>query len=264
MDLGSHLLHNLTFDVAIFNPVRLPLRVPNPLQLLTGAVMSVGVDSVSHPFMTPGPVTTREFPPAKQPQYSKRILDDHEVDKSVCPVCLEDLCHGVCRLFCDHRLHHHCFWGILPINTRGADAMVRCPMCRATVDRDTLRLLGYDVSVTHLAVVGRACRDYRDLLHGSTSTLPQYHVSPSPERRMDLVRRILSCGRLEPADGLLYNVCVLPLDRMIADKHAFMASLSIQLATAPASIDPKELIDTATAVHVDVLLHTAHIALDME
>lgn len=264
---AGNLFRSMTVDIAILNSNHIQ-TLSNPFNLFTGAFVSL--DSVLHGNI-PGPITTREFPfpGGKKPPYLKRSADaDRGGDTTACcPICLDPLTCGVCRLFCDHRLHHQCLWGILPVSALGGCTMLRCPMCRATMDRYTLRLLGYDVSVPNLRVVSRGCQDFRDMLHVNPMMgLLQVDggQSPNPDSRRRMVHRILNTCLLGPADGFLYNVCVLAIDRMIADKRSFATNLRVQVATADACTDVHALVQAAVACHVDVLIHASHVIMDID
>ena len=235
-----------------------------------------GVALALHGTGPPGPVTTREFPWRRVDR--KRPIDAGAdpsarrrpgcgasaaaVDEA-CAICLEPLRRQVGRLPCRHRLHHACMWGILPMPVLGASSMLRCPLCRQALDRHDLDRLGYDVSPRRLADVARGCRDFRALLQGHGPASPMEAVfgglgrpSAGPAERGALVQRILGCGRLGPADGFVYNTCVLPLERMLHHRLGFVHNVAAQLAMEPGT-DACDLIENWLSCHVDVLMHTS-------
>ena len=60
----------------------------------------------------------------------------------ICCICLELLGEGVSTLPCRHTLHSRCLWAIPSNGTLGANGMMRCPLCRADVDRHSLGHMG--------------------------------------------------------------------------------------------------------------------------
>lgn len=164
-------------------------------------------------------------------------------------MCLEMLTDPtVTTLPCRHRLHGKCLWGILTSTSLGAVSMMRCPLCRQSMDRYDLAALQYPVSPSELARVSRGCGAWRSLLGGSLG-VPSARVAASIQR----------CASLTARDGFVYNACVLALERMLHHKAGFARSLFAQLAAPlPTTADRCAFIDSSLACHVEVLIRTAN------
>lgn len=254
--------HGLTFDINVMrNPVAPSAAIFAPLSLLASSALLNTAAAAAAEAGGPAPITTREFPWRRGDR--KRPLDSGgakgrprrrlDAGDDVCAVCLEPLHRQVGLLPCQHRLHHACLWGILPLPALGASAMLRCPLCRHALDRHDLRALGYEVSPGRLARLARDCQHFRALLAGSSPLAPR----GGPEHRAATVERVLACSRLGPADGFLYNTCVLALDRMLHDRRQFAHTLAVQLASQHGDPpDTHDFVQMCLACHVEVLQHT--------
>jgi hypothetical protein len=85
-----------------------------------------------------------------------------------CAICLEslDAASPAAVLPCAHSYHRRCLFAVLTAPTLGSCSMVRCPLCRASVDRYDLAAMGYDVGPRRLARAQRRCGALFRLLTG--------------------------------------------------------------------------------------------------
>ena len=140
--------------------------------------------------------------------------------------------------------------------------MMKCPMCRAPVDRHDLLRAGYAVSPRRLSrgppsawrgasapkQVGRACHALRALLVDRQRIQPPW-----------VIRYLVDSRSLTSMDGFVYNTCLLSLERMLHHKGNFVRTLQNQLAIMQhRSHMLTDFIDSSLACHVDVLIHTSN------
>lgn len=127
--------------------------------------------------------------------------------------------------------------------------MIRCPMCRYSVDRYDLRTMGYNVSPLELKRIARGCTAFRFLMHSHQSVL----------RLSQVAHAIQDASSLTAKDGFIFNTCLLSLHRMIFQKASFAESLhaQLQLHRNP-PLDRCSFISSSLACHVDVLMHTSN------
>ena len=170
-----------------------------------------------------------------------------------CVVCLEALPpRGTLTLPCKHVFHRTCIFSVLTSPVLGACSMLRCPMCRMSVDRHDLRAMGLDVSPQRLALAHQRCSSLRHLASGFS-----LYSSHQPVLR-GIAVLVQQCADTEAADGFLYNAAILAIERSLFHRMNLVKSLEMQLRTPRnRRFDPVEFIRTSLACHVEVLIHTA-------
>lgn len=193
------------------------------------SLWSVWHTTAAVPPPPPGPVTTADFPddapPARRPA-RKRPADDG--DAECCCICLDPLraAAAVTLPPCAHRVHTACLCGVEPGAGVGGDAAVRCPLCRAPLDRHALGAMGFAVAPGDLRACEARCGALRHLRDGTGWTA----AAPSEAPGRTLARLVGACRRLGMRDGLVYNVCVLGLERACYHRRSLAASLAAELA----------------------------------
>lgn len=167
---------------------------------------------------------------------------------------------------CQHSFHAPCLWGVLTNLCLGSHSMMRCPLCRYSVDRYDLQAMGYDVRPSNLRRISWGCTAYHDLVTGALSAVSIHPGGNSALSRSSRVTRaILRSATLTSMDGYVFNTCLLSLHRMIFHKINFAESLHQQMLLMPArGNDPAATCDERIAFvnssldcHIDVLIHTA-------
>jgi hypothetical protein len=161
---------------------------------------------------------------------------------------------------CGHHMHRVCAFGLLTMPALGSGGMMRCPICRGTIDRYDLRGIGLDVSVPHLNRIADRCSAVRAL--GSGGGMDAM-LQPDYAAVARLVRR--SSGT-RASDGFVYNTVLLPIERALFHRKGLAHSLAEQLAPRcrretprlPESFDVTDFIDIVVQSHIEVLMGTAH------
>lgn len=229
----------------------------------------------------PSPISTVDFPLPSLPRTRKRTLSSVMRCRSkslraadTCCVCLDPLwssttgggetVNNEARLpACQHCLHVRCLWAVLTGPSLGADSMMRCPLCRQSLDRYDLRQMGYAVGPRELQRVARACQAYRSLLTTTTTT----HRDQAAHTKQ-VAHNIREAATLTARDGFVYNTCILSLDRMLDHKLRFADTLATQIALqrrlwpATTGLSDVDVVASSLACHVDVLVHTARVVAD--
>lgn len=222
-------------------------------------------------FTIPRPMTTSSFPFQNTPRrragkrtrgapVASRGRRCHS-DPTDCPVCLETVCGSdphTATLPCGHSMHSVCANGLLTLPVLGADSMMRCPLCRCTVDRYDLLIMGMDVSPSRLRLVERRCAAVRSLASGGGMTpasLPDYG---------GVAQLVRAAAKTESSDGFVYNTVLLALDRALFHRRGIVMNIAAQLIYKAATLrnpgDEIAFIEGAVACHIQVLLETAHVA----
>lgn len=243
------------------------LLLPPSLLLGPGRMMPpVGVTRVPRPLSTttfpdhlPLPSTTMPDPePPPPPRMTRRryrrrgrvvmqtVPRKRLRDEDTCAICLESVLKtSALMLPCHHTFHRLCLFAVLTAPALGSNSMLRCPLCRATLDRYDLAAMGCDVSPRRLALAHRRCQALIQL--GSSGSTPQTVAW--------LVQR---CSDTEAVDGFLYNCTLLAVERALCHRRTLVQSLYAQLRAARnRHFDPHEFIRTTVACHVEVLMRTA-------
>lgn len=159
------------------------------------------------------PIVTSDFKWNRIPQRKKRTRSSHvhTTEKEKCSICLDNVrIHQSVLLPCSHSFHFKCITAVLPNAALGARSMLRCPLCRFELDRHNLAFMGFDVSVSYLKTVSLRCDSIRLLNNGRIKT-------PA-----ELATLINNSYRANFADGFLYNVCILPIERAIQHRKYVM------------------------------------------
>lgn len=153
-----------------------------------------------------------------------------------CCVCLDPLLGGgptprrpLELPACGHHLHRRCLFGLLVGNSLGAEAMVRCPLCRATVDRHDCTQMGLDVRPSALCAAARRCAAVRRLADGAVQWRdgePAASRRPATDIVADLVGQ---CAGTRASDGFVYNCSVLCLDRALYHRRGLVLSLATEI-----------------------------------
>lgn len=209
----------------------------------------------------PRPLSTSGFPLARR-SCSKRWREtDPPTARSFqaenCPVCLETVKAGSTAdtvLPCGHHMHRACAYGLLTLPVLGADAMMRCPLCRCTLDRYDLEGMGLDVSPSQLRGIARRCDAVRALGAGGGMTAT---YQPDYASVAQLVR---TCAGARASDGFVYNTVLLSIERAIFHRRGLAKGIAAQLRRSPSASREDELdyIAGAVACHVQVLAETSH------
>lgn len=116
---------------------------------------------------------------------------------------------------------------MLPNRVLGAHSMMRCPLCRENVDRVDLQQMGYDVSPKRMTQAAGRCNALRSLMHGVSHANNTGFTTP--EERV--TRLIQMCAQTTGSDGLVYNTCVLHVERALAHRKHFIADLEAELSS---------------------------------
>ena len=200
----------------------------------------------------PVPMSTIDFPDKRRGRRARKRLRTAALLASDCAVCLEDLPSSALPLPCGHRFHRACIFAVLTSPVLGACSMMRCPMCRAAVDRHDLGAMGFDVSPRRLALAHSRCVSLRCLAVGIGPFAGHLPVL----RTISLLVR--QCADTEAVDGFLYNAAVLAIERSLFHRINLAKSIEVQLqAPRNRRFEPVEFIRTSVACHVEVLMHTA-------
>jgi hypothetical protein len=129
---------------------------------------SLSVVHLPSPFsivpQVPSPLSTASFPDRTGPGRKRRRRTGQPVND--CPICIGPLTGSIAYLACGHGFHRQCLFGLLTPPVLGASSMLRCPMCRAPIDRYDLGALGCDVSPQRLVIAERRCDALRQLAIG--------------------------------------------------------------------------------------------------
>lgn len=189
------------------------------------------------------PITTSAFVWNKPRLNRKRkwsLLCVQGQDMSSCCICLEpiktkDRMHLV-QLPCHHVLHLICFVSLLPNKALGSRSMLRCPLCRYEIDRFDLQKMGFLVTVKEMLASTNRVRLIRSLMHEPTMTTE------------GVASKIKTCMVTSVTDGLVYNACILPIERALEHQKMFIRSLEVVPQIVP------ENIDASLACHVEVLM----------
>lgn len=209
----------------------------------------------------PQPLTTTGFP---LPRFSGRCMTGGSepsakrmrmVDGSipVCPICLEDVTTAWICLPCGHRMHRICAYGLLTMPALGSGGMMRCPMCRDTIDRYDLKGMGFDVLPSQLCRIAGRCDAVRALGSGGGMDAG---MRPNYNRVARLVRQ--SSGT-RASDGFVYNTALLAIERAIFHRKGLVLSLADQLVRPNStSFDVTTFIDGVVKSHIEVLMGSAH------
>jgi hypothetical protein len=239
----------------------------------------------------PSPVSTADFPPrpARRSRVStfgrkraRRIqAPDHSVTCCICLLNLEADDEDTVTLPCSHSLHRLCLFSVLTAPSLGANGMLRCPLCRSSIDRHDLHTMGFfqgtplqaisgvDTSPGRLATAARRCNAIRTLSHGRLGHIAA--TTSQPVCRV-VARLVQQCAGTEPLDGFLYNTCVLAIERSLFHKKHFSESMQMQ----PPTNDSMDGVDTfrlqlargitqtlgscdGEDCHVDVLIRSANV-----
>ena len=231
--------------------------------LLLPPLMLSGAAGRSPSHRLPRPIATTSFPdrlpvrPATQRRSTRRRARSADTqtlaskrnrpDPGGCAICLEPLDGpSLAVLSCTHSYHRKCLFAVLTAPAMGGCSMVRCPLCRATVDRHDLAAMGYDVSPQRLALAARRCGALFQLASGGGYGM---------QAVSSLVQQ---CGDTEAIDGFLYNSTVLAIERALYHRLGLIQSLDSQLRSyRNRHFDPVEFVRTSLACHVEVLMRTA-------
>ena len=271
VDVTAGLLSSLPL-APVTSTATLLIDLDDPFgQFLEAAVVHGG--PLSGSASSAGPISTVDFPRPTDRKRTRRVRRPTARGEGCC-ICLESLAApgrppgaegggglrrprgSVVTLPCTHSLHDRCLWAVQTNGSLGATSMMRCPLCRFALDRYSLYAMGYDVRPSQLVGIAGACGAFRALL---TNDLWRQHRGPDA-RRLALVRAIRQCRSLSALDGFVYNTCVVALERMLQHKRLMVHTLRLQMGRRPP--DPMEVIRSTLAYHVDVLIHTAHVAMD--
>lgn len=209
----------------------------------------------------PRPLTTTGFPlprfsggrftvDGREPSTKRPRLADGSIP--VCPICLEDVTSAWMCLPCGHRMHRVCAYGLLTLPALGSGGMMRCPMCRDTIDRYDLQEMGLDVSPPQLQRIAVRCNAVRAL--GSGGGMDS-RMQPNYAAVARLVRQ--SSGA-RASDGFVYNTVLLAIERAIFHRKGLVRGLADQLAVRQTPLDTITFIDGVIKSHVDVLIGAAH------
>lgn len=218
------------------------------------------VPQLPHPVSTTGfkapriRRTHRTPPPQVRPRRAPLADDErHRGDKN-CPVCLEPILRRpqhIC-LPCGHQMHGTCAFGLLNLPVLGASAMVRCPLCRAFLDRYDIETMGIPVGPRDLAGVERRCLAVRRLAQPFSATENTKTTEVSA-----LVRR---CRGGRASDGFIYNIAILPIERALYHRRNLANQIKDQMRLSPTRDYPiADFVDLALECHVTVLIKTASI-----
>lgn len=92
----------------------------------------------------PTPVCTADFPDAhKGVRHTSPPLPQKQRRLTNCSICLESMRPvRSLTLPCGHTHHRVCIFSVLTVPVLGAQSMLRCPLCRYSLDRYDLRSLG--------------------------------------------------------------------------------------------------------------------------
>ena len=194
----------------------------------------------------PSPISTSDFPDRRRPRKRSRPVPDAD-----CAICLESARRGAPTLSlpCAHTFHRTCLFAVLTAPVLGACSMLRCPMCRSSVDRYDLRAMDLDVSPDRLALAQRRCHGLRRIATGHPA---------APPTAVTVARLVRRCAATDAVDGFLYNTAVLALERSLFHRLQLARSLEMQLhAPRNRRFDVVEFIRTTVACHVEVLIRTA-------
>lgn len=206
----------------------------------------------------PQPISTAAFPDLRRSippaRGTKRALRSSPADGCCC-VCLETLFPNAVATLpsCHHQLHRRCLFGVLSSGALGAQGMVRCPLCRAAVDRYDCGDLGMDVRPAALRAVAQRCAAVRALTDGAARW-----AAPPASPSEAVARLVAQSTHTCAADGFVYNCAILAIERSLYHRRTLSLSLAIDLHRnlAPAAADLPAYIDTTVMCHVEVLMHT--------
>lgn len=201
----------------------------------------------------PTPISTSDFPDHPPPRGATVRTRNGRGKRSrgdCCPVCLElaGTAANLITMPCAHTMHRLCVFALLTAPVLGARSMLRCPMCRYTLDKYDVAAMGCDVSPRRLSLASRRCNSLRQLTLGSD------HGS--------LAKLVRECSTTEAVDGFIYNAVVLSLERAIFHRLAFVRSLESQLrAPRNAAFGVAEFVESSLACHIEVLIRTTNVGL---
>ena len=221
----------------------------------------------------PAPVTTAAFPDGRGAGRRPGRGQKRPRKGPACCICLEPLWSGdrrQLRLPCGHRFHNPCAYNLLTAGSLGAESMLRCPLCRRTVDRYDLRAVpgGPCVGPAALRGVSRRCASFRALPLGSFAGAGAAAAAPVAEV---VARLVQDCIATRASDGFVYNCCLLAIDRALFHRSNLIRVMDAQLrdacAGAPArggALDVAAFVETTVACHLEVLMRTATAPADEE
>lgn len=243
----------------------------------------------------PRPISTADFPDVSAPEVAPlrikrarsttagsgrppRKLMKHASPAVVCCICLETVGCGApraaedspppppCPLMgatplalqpCGHVMHTGCMCAVVvPAGAAGAEAVVRCPLCRAALDRYDLGTMGFDVRPCALRVGAARCNALRHLRDG---TLGAAVNTAQGESRGHALARVLGiCRDVSMRDGFVYNVCVLGIERALYHRRELAIALHAELLRAPppppTATYVYDMVQVALGVHIDFLM----------
>lgn len=181
------------------------------------------------------PVVTLDFNWNKPRICRKRCRVAPDTDTN-CSICLESMDrNNAVQLPCKHYLHVLCMVSLLPGMALGSRSMVRCPMCRYDIDRYDLGTMGFPVRVRDIVSAGTKCKTIRELRNEQNRTCDQ------------VARLVRTSYQTCATDGLVYNVCVLSIERALRHRRMFMQSINL--------VTRLEEIELSLACHLTVLMH---------
>lgn len=213
--------------------------------------------------MAPSALSTAEFPDQPQLLLKAGLRPARKRGRSAaacCCICLDAVCTGnddSLEFPCGHAFHRrHCAFNLLATPVLGAQSMMRCPMCRACVDRhDLANVLGADaVKPSALCAIAKRCESFRSLTDGTSGALPRQEPIAKA-----VARCIQRCAAMRASDGFVYNTCLLAIDRALFHRRGFVRVLEGQLRSGSQSPDDVPgFVETSLLCHVEVLMHTGN------
>lgn len=188
---------------------------------------------------TISPVVTSDFVWNKARMMRKRRRSSMTLpDGGTCCVCLEPMTKTkVVELPCHHHIDLLCLASVIPNVGLGSRSMIRCPLCRYELDRYDLQNMGFLVTPQIIKHIERCCHGVRRLTNETQKTTAE------------VARLVRSCVGTCVSDGLVYNTCILAIERALHHKMLFIRSIEGNLQQRP------EAIDASLACHVEVLMH---------
>lgn len=151
------------------------------------------------PPRVPRPISTATFPDRTRPppprvnkqarvcrRYRRRgkvvtqsVLRKRLRNEESCAICLETVTPVFgATLPCHHTFHRLCLFSVLTAPALGSNSMLRCPLCRASVDRHDLAAMGCDVSPSRLVIADRRCNALGQLAAGGYNSHAVAHRLP--------------------------------------------------------------------------------------
>jgi hypothetical protein len=138
--------------------------------------------------------------------------------------------------------------------------MVRCPLCRYELDRYDLRGMAFRCDPAQLRSAHVHCLSLRALLYGEEAAAAMEEDVPPMQR---VGRLVLRCKDTDVTDGLVYNVCLLAIERALFLRVHMVDRLRGDLEDQHRRhqqpgcfpFDEYRYIQNSLQVHVEVLLH---------